>query len=356
MKFKSKIVAHEEPIIAIETTDFYNQKSAFQEEKINIRNGKKEEITCLNLISDGMMILDIQMVFSAPQTIECEITGESIVMDFICCNNVEANIDQVESEKYTRENTHNILYTSGFNARFEIPALEEINYLTIILSLDYYYKLINEDWDLHKKFSKNIIEKKSGYLTPKYIPFNSGIQWIIHEIKNCKYKGAIKKMYLEAKIKELLILQLDSLIEKPQDTKVKMDQEDYNKILEVKSILDANFTNAPTLPELSRLVSLNEFKLKKGFKACFETTIKGYVTKLRMEHAKELFKNKDSNVAEVADKCGYKDVSHFSSAFKLFFGFTPISFRKLNVFTNFSFLFWNTQEMIALEAIELFMI
>lgn len=353
MKFKSKILTHEHPIIEIETTDFYNQKSSFLEEKISIQNGKKEEITSFNLISDGIVILDIQMFFSAPQTIVTEITGESIVMDFICCSNVEANIDQVESEKYTTENTHNILYTSGLSARFEIPALEEINYLTIILSLDYYYKLINEDWDLHKKFSENIIEKKSGFLKPKYVPFNSGIQWVIHEIKNCKYKGTIKKMYLEAKIKELLILQLDSLIEKPQENKLMMDEEEYNKILEAKSILEANFTNAPTLPELSRLVSLNEFKLKKGFKACFDTTIKGYVTQLRMEHAKELFKNKDSNVGEVAYKCGYKDVSHFSAAFKFFYGFTPISFRKINLSANLYLLYWDFLEMLSFDFLSL---
>ena len=353
MKFKSKILTHEQPVIAIETADLYSQKSLFLEEKINIQNGSEERIISKSLISDGVVILDIQMCFSDSQTIQSEITGESILMNFICCKNVEANIDKVESEKYTTENTHNILYASNFNATFEIPAFEEINYLTIILSLDYYHKLINEDWGLHQKFSKNISEKKSSYLTPKYVSFTPAIQWIIHEIKNCNYKGAIKKMYLEAKIKELLILQLDALAVKPQNKQVSIDEEDYNKLLEAKLILEADFTNAPTLPELSRLVSLNEFKLKKGFKACFETTIKGYVTKLRMEYAKNLFKNKDSNVGEVAYKCGYKDVSHFSAAFKFFYGFTPISFRKINFGAKLYLLSWDFLEVLWFDVLSL---
>lgn len=353
MKFKSKILAHQQSLIEIETADSYSQKSHFTEEKINIQNGRSEEITSKNLISDGVVILDTQMRFSAPQTIQSEITGESIVMNFICCNNVEATIDQVESEKFTTENTHNILYASNFNARFEIPAFEDINYLSIILSLDYYQKLINEDWNLHPKFSAAIGQKKSSYLAPRSVPFNASIQWIIHEIKNCKHKGAIQKMYLEAKIKELFILQLDALLTEPQNKEASIDEEDYNKLLKAKSILEANFTNAPTLPEISRMVSLNEFKLKKGFKACFDTTIKGYVTQLRMEYAKTLFQNKDSNVGEVAYKCGYKDVSHFSAAFKFFYGFTPISFRKINLGAKLYLLYWDFLEIISFDALSL---
>ena len=328
MEIKLKLLKHEKPFVVIETGDFYNHKSHFVEEKINIKKDKKDIITTTNLIGDGVVIVDSHMNFSTPQIIKYKIKGESIIMNFICCNNMEFDIEDVRSEKYSRENTHNILYTSDFNATFKMPADEEINYLTIILSPNFYSRLINEDWNLHQKFSKNISQKKSGYLTPRYAPFTSAIQWVIHEIKNCQYEGAIKKMYIETKIKELLILQLDTLIKKPQ-TKTIVSTQDYHKLLEAKEILDNNFTNAPTLSELSRLISLNEFKLKKGFKACFEITIKSYVTKLRMEYAKELFKNDAVNVGEVAYKCGYKDLSHFSSVFKIFYGFTPISFKKI---------------------------
>jgi AraC-like DNA-binding protein len=341
LKFKSKIPGHEEPIINVEIGDIYNQKSHFTEVK-----KQTDKIASTSLITEGIVIIDIQMYFTAQQIIKTQMVGESIVMNFICCNNVEEHIDQVESEKYTRENTHNILYTPKLNATYNIPAHEEINYFSIILSRDFYSRLINEDWDVHQKFSKKIIQKKSGYLTSKYAPFNSDIQWVLHEIKNCKYEGSIKKMYLEAKIKELLILQLESL--KEMENKLPVDEKDFKKLLEAKKILENTFTNAPTLIELSRLISLNEFKLKKGFKMCFSTTVKSYVTKLRMEHAKNLFKNKTANVSEVAYKCGYKDVSHFSAAFKSFYGFTPISFRKINIFTKLNFIFWELIEVFPL--------
>lgn len=348
MKFISKILGEERPIISIETGDCYNNKSHFIEENIILKNEGIEDVSIRNLITEGILILDINMFFSKPQTIKNEIIGESIVMSFICSNNLEASIDKVKSEKVLIENTHNILYASKLKATITIPALEKINYLSIVLSPDFYSKLINEDWEVHKKFSENISQKTSGYLAPKYIPFNAGIQWVIHEIKNCTYEGALRKMYLEAKIKELLIFQFDSLMQKPESNE-QIGEEDFNKLLEAKLILEKNFVNAPTLPELSRIISLNEFKLKKGFKACFETTVKSYIIKLRMEYAKKLVKNQILNVGEIAEKCGYKDVSHFSSAFKLFYGFTPASFRKNNLGVKCVLFYWEILDAVSFE-------
>lgn len=322
MKIKSQLLVHPEPIIQIETGNTYCPKNYLAEENITIENTNVELIKSRHLITNGMVLLDTQMYFSAPQTIVFEIDQESVIMNFICCNNVETNIENLDTEKYSRENTHNIFYTQNYKATYKIPAFEQINYFSLILSKDFYYHIINEDWELHEKFSKNILLKKPSYLTSKYIAFTPAIQWIIHEIKTCTRQGALQRMYLEVKIKELLIHQLETIIPLSKQ-KDMVDHDDYNKLLEAKKILDKEYVHAPTLAELSRLISLNEFKLKKGFKALFGTTVKSYIIKLRMEHAKKLFQNKSMTVSEAAYKCGYKDVSHFSAAFKNFYGFSP---------------------------------
>nr|WP_294780422.1 AraC family transcriptional regulator [uncultured Flavobacterium sp.] len=199
-------------------------------------------------------------------------------------------------------------------------------YRNIVFTKEFYYNIINEDWQLHEKFSKNISLKKSSYLSSKYLPFTPAIQWITHEIKSCTREGVLKRIYIESKIKELLIHQLEAIQTKPS-LKENIDEDEYSKLLEAKNILENDYKNTPTLPELSRKISLNEFKLKKGFKACFGTTVKSYIIKLRMEHAKEMFQNKSATVSEVAYKCGYKDVSHFSAAFKNYYGFSPQKFK-----------------------------
>lgn len=326
MKIISTILTHEKPIINIQISDEYDPKSILKEENIDIKNQDSEEIKSHILTTDGMAIIDTQMYFSEAQTEVFEIDNECVVMDFVSCNNIETTIDLLENEKYLKQNTHNIFYTTKYKATYKIPAFEQVNYLAIIFSKEFYYNIINEDWKLHEKFSKNILFKKSGYLTSKYIPFTPSIQWILSEIKNCTRKGALKKMYIETKIKELLIHQLEAVTNQ-QKQHNHVDEEDYTKLQQAKLILEKDYVHAPTLSELSRIISLNEFKLKKGFKACFGTTVKSYIIKLRMEYAKELFKNKMLTVSEVAYKCGYKDVSHFSAAFKTFYGSSPQKFK-----------------------------
>jgi len=324
LRIKSTLSAYEKPIINIEINDHYDPKSALKEENINLTESDEVKIRILK--TDGMALIDTQMYFSKPQIEEFEINKECVVMDFVSCNNIETNIDELETEKYLKENTHNIFYSTKFKATYKIPAFEQVNYLIIIFSKEFYNNIINEDWKLHEKFSKNILFKKSSFLTSKYIPFTPSIQWIISEIKNCSRKGALKKMYIETKIRELLIHQLEAIIMQSKKKEI-VDEDEYNKLQEAKLILEKDYVHAPTLTELSRMISLNEFKLKKGFKSCFGTTVKSYIIKLRMEYAKELFKDKMATVSEVAYKCGYKDVSHFSAAFKNYYGSSPQKFK-----------------------------
>jgi len=42
-----------------------------------------------------------------------------------------------------------------------------------------------------------------------------------------------------------------------------------------------------------------------------------------MEYAKSLLVENDLSIAEIADKTGYKHATHFTTAFKKYFGFLP---------------------------------
>lgn len=355
MKLKTQILGTQTSVVLIEMVDNDHHKSYFSQEESIIENETLGQMILCHQVADGILILDNTMLFSSPQRIQIEIIGEAIVMHFMRSGTAMMQMDTPEYEESMVENTHNIWYASNLNVTLTIPALQEVHYFWIVISPECYSMLINKDWSLHASFSSDIQQKKTAFLSPTAASFSSKIQWVIHEINNGTYEGMMKKMYLEAKIKELLLCQLDSLEQKNQVVggTHEISDEDRQKLLEAKLILEENFTQAPSLAELSRLISLNEFKLKKGFKACFKTTIKSYVTQLRMEYAKELFKNETSNVGEVAYKCGYKDVSHFSAAFKFFYGLTPASFRKMNLGTKLYLLYWNFFDMLYVELLSM---
>jgi two-component system response regulator YesN len=54
-----------------------------------------------------------------------------------------------------------------------------------------------------------------------------------------------------------------------------------------------------------------------------------YLTRLRMEKAKELLANSlNLKAFEIAQNIGYTDISHFNKLFKKYTGFSPIEYRE----------------------------
>jgi len=84
----------------------------------------------------------------------------------------------------------------------------------------------------------------------------------------------------------------------------------------------------PTLTQLVLLTQLNEYQLKKGFKALFGTSVFGYIHQYRMALAQRLLLDTSKSAKEIAYEIGYSSPQHFSKAFKKEFGQSPNSIRK----------------------------
>ncbi|GGG88660.1 hypothetical protein GCM10010918_54090 [Paenibacillus radicis (ex Gao et al. 2016)] len=82
-------------------------------------------------------------------------------------------------------------------------------------------------------------------------------------------------------------------------------------------------TDPPTLIELSRMIGLNDCKLKTGFKALYGTTVFGYLREKRLEKAFQLLQQGTLNVTETSHAVGYSNSSYFSEAFRDKYGVNP---------------------------------
>ena len=96
-----------------------------------------------------------------------------------------------------------------------------------------------------------------------------------------------------------------------------------DRIHYAKAILMDNLSDPPTLGELAHRVSLNDYKLKVGFRQVFGTTVFGYLHQHRMEVARQLLAAQRMNVKEVARTVGYASQSRFATAFRKRFGMNP---------------------------------
>jgi len=140
---------------------------------------------------------------------------------------------------------------------------------------------------------------------------------IINQIINCSWKNKYRQLFLEAKVLELLLLQLEDIrlcslcLKKNKTSKTIIDKMHY-----AKEIVLSKLNNPMCLSDLAKVIGTNECTLKKEFKNVFGYTVFKYITDEKMEKAKMLLEDKQLTVNEVSDISGYKNPQHFSTAFK----------------------------------------
>ncbi|OKH56003.1 hypothetical protein NIES2101_01710 [Calothrix sp. HK-06] len=149
----------------------------------------------------------------------------------------------------------------------------------------------------------------------------------IEQIINCPFQGMTKNIYLEAKCLELIALKLEQISQSIQPSRQKniFKPEDIERIHYAKEILIQNIENPPSLLELARLIGLNDYKLKVGFRQYFGTSVFNYLYQQRMEKARLLLLTGQMSVKEVARAVGYANQSYFTVAFRKRFGINPKS-------------------------------
>ena len=99
--------------------------------------------------------------------------------------------------------------------------------------------------------------------------------------------------------------------------------EDVSCVKAAAKYLDQHLAEDHRLNDICRYCYINEFKLKKGFRECFGTTVFGYLRLKRMEKAKAMIENGADSVIEIANTVGYTNASHFARAFRQVYGINP---------------------------------
>jgi AraC-like DNA-binding protein len=198
--------------------------------------------------------------------------------------------------------------------------------LTVCLTRRFIIKLIGKDI-LKETLGSNAENIPTLIATGNYL--HTRLNTLVKEILSADQPGYIRRIYLESKILELLSVQLEKL-ERRQVIPNGFNPEDITRLHDAKNVIAANLQTPCSLIELARKTGLNDFKLKKGFKALFGHTVFGYLFELRMNTAYNLLQD-DKSVSEVAEIIGYKNAHHFTAAFKKRYGLLPSQVSKMSV-------------------------
>lgn len=222
---------------------------------------------------------------------------------------------------------HNMMYSQEFDIEIQNRTLE-METFGVQFPKEMFINFTQNANDILKRFSDSIVSGRSVLLSESWGAIDTPIHQVIQQIIHCRYAGDLKKLFLLSKSIELLVLSAEAsnAAENRKDSFIKKAT-DKEKIIAVRDIINQRLSSPPNLSEIAKMVGLNEYKLKKGFKETFGNTVFGYLAEQRLSLAQQYLRDTEKTAAEIAFELGYATPQHFNNAFKGKFGITPHSVR-----------------------------
>ena len=179
-------------------------------------------------------------------------------------------------------------------------------------------------------FLQKVQQNIACRLTDRPLALDPEMLSLTRNILDCPYSGDIKNIYLEAQISNLLTMALNqaaaSRIKRKEPASLR--PQDIIAIQATREYLFQHMDEPLTLVELAHKMGLNDFKLKKGYKQLYGTTLYEDFFHYRMQKARQWLTETELSIFDIAELTGYKNVSAFSVAFKKYYGNNPGALRR----------------------------
>lgn len=110
--------------------------------------------------------------------------------------------------------------------------------------------------------------------------------------------------------------------------KKNMDTKSYVIAENAKKYIEDNYSNSNlAIEDISKHLLLNQTYLRRMFKSEVNMTVTEFLTKTRMEKAKQLIIEEEYKLSAIAEMVGYSDPSYFSKCFKKYYGVSPSTIK-----------------------------
>jgi len=219
----------------------------------------------------------------------------------------------------------------GTHRLFFLPEVRgRLNYrqsrttLEINLTLPFFNRIFaGSDFPI-PSFGQGLMNHTPVLLHEKPLPILPAMRYCIEGIRREYYTGALRKIHLEAKITELLLMQIHQVTQ--PGNQLRINPADRDKLYYVKELIEGNLYEHYTILQLAELAGMNDCKLKRLFKAQFGLTLFEYLTEVRLTQARQWLEEGKLSVDEIASRVGYRYAQHFAAAFRRKFGANPKAF------------------------------
>lgn len=190
-----------------------------------------------------------------------------------------------------------------------------------------------------KLIDKSTIQMDAFKSNFTYCTLPPQILAILRELMQLSCKNSLTPLFIESRLLECIFLLSKAVsngeFSMPSSATARLGNRhihfnsfDIQAIHAAHTILSEQLVDTPTIAQLSKMVFLNEQKLKAGFSLCYGMTIGTYINECRMSTAAHLLITTHLSIHDIAIRVGYKSPSSFTHCFRDFFHKTPRQFRQ----------------------------
>jgi len=105
--------------------------------------------------------------------------------------------------------------------------------------------------------------------------------------------------------------------------------ETYQRLIRARDFIDSNYGLPLDLNQVSGEACFSRFHFLRLFRETFQETPHQYLMRKRIEKAKELLSSGKHSVTDVCFEVGFQSLGSFSTLFRRFVGYPPISYRSM---------------------------
>lgn len=103
--------------------------------------------------------------------------------------------------------------------------------------------------------------------------------------------------------------------------------DDIFKLASAIAYIEKDYCSEISISKLASLSGYSPRQLNRLFNSAFSTTPRLYINNLRLQKSRQLLKNTNLTMGEIAYNCGFPDQNYFSRLFKKYVGMTPSQYR-----------------------------
>jgi AraC-like DNA-binding protein len=259
---------------------------------------------------------------------KCDLFDQVVGFSFYGSGEVELSVGSGSSAKVFKNTTG--MATSFFGNKHvefshKISHKKPLQCISVFSTIKNIKKQPATEREVYNAQLKPLLYPEKDFVEGPYFYMTPNMRTAVTKVFSNTYSGSTRTLFLKSQITELLAHFFAQLLENENGEISKADQE---KLYSAKEIISNNIEAPPSLSEISKLIGLNNTKLKKNFKQLFGVPVFKYLQNERLAKAYDMLISGNLGIQETAWFVGYTSLSSFSNAFHKKFGVRPSDVKK----------------------------